>query len=36
MRWVNPNLHFGLYIYAMEVKLENGQVKAFQRLLEVE
>jgi hypothetical protein len=35
VRWVEPGLQIGLYAWVMEVKLENGQVRRFQRQLEV-
>ena len=36
IRWTNPDLNFGLYVYQMEVQLETGQARTFQRLLQVE
>ena len=36
VRWVNPNLYIGLYVYHVEVVLEDEGIKAFQRQLEVE
>jgi len=36
IRWHNPDLNFGLYVYQMEVKLVTGQTRTFQKLLQVE
>ncbi|MBI1922932.1 IPT/TIG domain-containing protein [Candidatus Poribacteria bacterium] len=36
VRWVEPDLRIGLYVYLMEVKLDDGQVKRFKRMLQVE
>ena len=36
IKWTNPDLNFGLYVYQMEVQLEIGQTRTFQRLLQVE
>ena len=35
VRWYDASVHAGLYVYLMEVKLENGKVKKFKRMLEV-
>jgi hypothetical protein len=35
VRWYDASVHAGLYVYLMEVKLENGDVKKFKRALEV-
>jgi len=35
VRWYDASVHAGLYVYLMEVKLENGDVKKFRRMLEV-
>ena len=35
VRWYDASVHAGLYVYLMEVKLENGDVKQFKRMLEV-
>ena len=35
VRWYDASVHVGLYVYLMEVKLENGDVKQFRRMLEV-
>ena len=36
IKWYNPDLNFGLYVYQMEVKLVTGQTRTFQKLLQVE
>ena len=36
IKWHNPGLNFGLYVYQMEVELETGQTRTFQKLLQVE
>ena len=36
IKWTNLDLNFGLYVYQMEVQLETGQTRTFQRLLQVE
>ena len=35
VRWHNLDVHAGLYVYLMEIRLENGDVKKFKRMLEV-
>jgi len=35
VRWYDASVHAGLYVYLMEVRLENGDVKKFKRMLEV-
>jgi hypothetical protein len=35
VRWHDASVHAGLYVYLMEVRLENGDVKKFKRMLEV-
>ena len=35
IKWSSSNLNFGVYIYQMEVKLETGQIKTFQKLLQI-
>ena len=35
VRWYDASVHAGLYVYMMEVRLENGDVKKFRRMLEV-
>ena len=36
IKWHNPDLNFGLYVYQMEVKLVTGQTRTFQKLLQVQ
>ena len=36
IKWTNPDLNFGLFVYQMEVQLGTGQTRTFQRLLQVE
>ena len=36
IKWTNPVLNFGLYVYQMEVQLGTGQTRTCQRLLQVE
>ena len=36
IKWNNPNLNFGLYVYHMQVELNNGQTRIFQKLLQVQ
>ena len=36
IKWYNPDLNFGLYVYQMEVKPVTGQTKTFQKLLQVQ
>jgi hypothetical protein len=35
VRWQDASVHAGLYVYRMDVTLENGEVKKFKRMLEV-
>jgi hypothetical protein len=35
VRWHNPEVHAGLYVYMLEVMLEDGRVKQFRNMLEV-
>jgi hypothetical protein len=35
VRWQDASVHAGLYVYRMDVTLENGDVKKFKRMLEV-
>jgi hypothetical protein len=35
VRWHNPSVHVGLYVYLLEARLEDGQVKKFKNMLEV-
>jgi len=35
VRWYDASVHAGLYVYLMEVRLDNGDVKQFRRMLEV-
>jgi len=35
VRWYDASVHAGLYVYMMEVKLDDGKVKRFKRALEV-
>jgi len=35
VRWHDVSVHAGLYVYLMDVRLENGEVKKFKRMLEV-
>jgi len=35
VRWHDASVHAGLYVYLMEVRLDNGDVKKFKRMLEV-
>jgi len=35
VRWYDASVHVGLYVYLMEVKLDDGKVKKFKRMLEV-
>jgi hypothetical protein len=35
VRWYDASVHAGLYVYLIEVKLENKDVKKFKRMLEV-
>jgi len=35
VRWYDVSVHAGLYVYLMEVKLDDGKVKKFKRMLEV-
>ena len=36
IKWSGEGLNFGLYIYHMEVELETGQVKRFQKTLQIQ
>ena len=36
IKWHKSDLNFGLYVYHMEVQLETGQTRTFQKLLQVE
>ena len=35
VRWQNDEVHVGMYIYVMEVKLGSGETKQFKKTLEV-
>jgi hypothetical protein len=35
VRWYDPSVHAGLYVYRMDVTLEGGGVRKFKRALEV-
>jgi len=35
VRWYDPSVHAGLYVYRVDVTLEGGKVKTFKRALEV-
>ncbi|MFC1712830.1 IPT/TIG domain-containing protein [Candidatus Poribacteria bacterium] len=35
VKWHNTDVHAGLYVYVMEVELENGSMKQFRGMLEV-
>jgi len=35
VRWHDASVHAGLYVYLMEVRLDNGDVNKFKRMLEV-
>jgi N-acetylneuraminic acid mutarotase len=35
VRWHNPSVHVGIYVYLLEARLEDGQVKKFKNVLEV-
>jgi hypothetical protein len=35
VKWHNPSVHVGLYVYLLEARLEDGQVKKFKNMLEV-
>jgi hypothetical protein len=35
VRWHNPEVHAGLYVYMMEVVFDDGRVKQFRNMLEV-
>jgi hypothetical protein len=35
VRWHNPSVHVGIYVYLLEARLEDGQVKKFKDVLEV-
>jgi hypothetical protein len=35
VRWYDPSVHAGLYVYMMEVRLEGGKMKRFKSMLEV-
>ncbi len=36
VKWYNTEVHVGLYVYLMEVELENGDIKQFRGMLEVQ
>ena len=35
VKWHNTDVHAGLYIYLMEVELENGEMRQFRKVMEV-
>jgi hypothetical protein len=35
VRWHNPEVHAGLYVYMMEVVFDDGRVKHFRNMCEV-
>ncbi|MBM3235253.1 hypothetical protein FJZ31_03030 [Candidatus Poribacteria bacterium] len=35
VRWYDPSVHAGLYVYRVDVTLEGGKMKSFKRALEV-
>gem|GEM_PF-642041 len=35
VRWHNPDVHVGIYVYLLEARLEDGQVRKFKNMLEV-
>ena len=35
VKWQNDEVHAGLYVYLMEIELEDGKMKQFRSMLEV-
>ena len=35
VRWYKPSVHVGIYVYLLEARLEDGQVRRFKNMLEV-
>jgi hypothetical protein len=35
VRWYDPSVHAGLYVYIMEVRLAGEEMKRFKNMLEV-
>jgi len=35
VRWHNPSVHVGLYVYLLEARLEGDKVRRFKNMLEV-
>jgi len=35
VRWYKPDVHVGIYVYLLEARLEDGQVRKFKNMLEV-
>jgi N-acetylneuraminic acid mutarotase len=35
VRWHNPSVHVGLYVYLLEARIEGGKVRRFKNMLEV-
>jgi hypothetical protein len=35
VKWHNPEVHAGLYMYVLEAQLEDGKVKHYKNMLEV-
>jgi len=36
VKWLNPRVHIGLYVYLVEAELENGERRQFRSMLEVQ
>lgn len=36
VKWDNPKVHMGLYVYLVEAELENGETRQFRSMLEVQ